>query len=79
MRGELGLGIARAFAREGTKLALADDEAALNAARTELSVRTSVETFVLDVLDREAYARVADEVEAPRTQLGAPFLGLASY
>jgi NAD(P)-dependent dehydrogenase (short-subunit alcohol dehydrogenase family) len=61
----IGLGIARAFAREGTKLALVDiDEAALNAARTELGVRTSVETFVLDVRDREAYARVADEVEA---------------
>lgn len=61
----IGLGIARAFAREGTKLALVDiDEAALNAARTELSERTSVETFILDVRDREAYARVADEVEA---------------
>lgn len=61
----IGLGIARAFAREGMKLALVDiDEAALNAARTELSERTSVETFILDVRDREAYARVADEVEA---------------
>ena len=61
----IGLGIARAFASEGTKLALVDiDEAALNVARTELSERTSVETFVLDVRDRESYARVADEVEA---------------
>ena len=61
----IGLGVARAFAREGTKLVLVDiDEDALNAARTELSERTSVETFVLDVRDREAYARVADEVEA---------------
>lgn len=61
----IGLGIARALAREGTKLALVDiDETALNAARTELSERTSVETFILDVRDREAYARVADEVEA---------------
>ena len=61
----IGLGIARAFAREGAKLALVDiDEAALNAARAELSERTSVEAFVLDVRDREAYARVADEVEA---------------
>lgn len=61
----IGLGIARAFAREGTKLAVVDiDETALNAARTELSERTSVETFILDVRDREAYARVADEVEA---------------
>ena len=61
----IGLGIARAFAREGTKLALVDiDETALNAARAELSERTSVETFILDVRDREAYVRVADEVEA---------------
>lgn len=60
----IGLGIARAFANDGAKLALVDiDEAALNAARAELSERTSVETFVLDVRDREAYARVADEVE----------------
>ena len=61
----IGLGIARTFADEGAKLALVDiDEAALNAARTELSGHTSVETFVLDVRDREAYARVADETEA---------------
>jgi NAD(P)-dependent dehydrogenase (short-subunit alcohol dehydrogenase family) len=61
----IGLGIARAFASEGGKLALVDiDEAALSAAREELSKRTSVEVFVLDVRDREAYARVADEVEA---------------
>src|SRR5215472_6259653 len=61
----IGLGIARTFAHEGAKLALVDiDEAALNAARTELSGHTSVETFVLDVRDREAYARVADETEA---------------
>ena len=61
----IGLGIARAFAREGAKLALVDiDEAALIAAREELSERASVESFVLDVRDREAYARVADEAEA---------------
>jgi NAD(P)-dependent dehydrogenase (short-subunit alcohol dehydrogenase family) len=61
----IGLGIARAFAREGAKLILVDiDEAALKAARAELSERTSVETFALDVRDREAYARVADEAEA---------------
>lgn len=64
----IGLGFARAFAHEVAKLALVDiDEAALNAARTELSKRTSVETFVLDVRDREGYARVADEAE---TRLG---------
>lgn len=61
----IGLGIARAFAQEGAKLALVDiDEAALNAARAELGKLTSVETFLLDVRDREAYARVADEAEA---------------
>jgi NAD(P)-dependent dehydrogenase (short-subunit alcohol dehydrogenase family) len=61
----IGLGMARAFARESGKLALVDiDEAALNAARTELTQLTSVETFVLDVRDREAYVRVADAVEA---------------
>lgn len=65
----IGLGIAREFAREGAKLALVDiDEAALKAARTELNEQTSVETFVLDVRDREGYARVADEAEA---RLGA--------
>jgi NAD(P)-dependent dehydrogenase (short-subunit alcohol dehydrogenase family) len=64
----IGLGIARVFAREGAKLALVDiDEAALNAARAELGERTSVVTFGLDVRDREAYARVADETE---TRLG---------
>ena len=61
----IGLGIARAFAHEGAKLALVDiDEAALNAARAELGERTTVVTFVLDVRDREAYSRVADETEA---------------
>lgn len=61
----IGLGIARAFASEGAKLALVDiDEASLNTAHAELSEQTSVETFVLDVRDREGYARVADEAEA---------------
>jgi len=61
----IGLGIARTFAQDGAKLALVDiDEAALKAARTELGKQTSVETFVLDVRDRAAYARVADEAEA---------------
>src|SRR5215469_15133582 len=61
----IGLGIARAFAQDGAKLALVDiEEAALNAARTELSELTSVEIFMLDVRDRAAYARVADEAEA---------------
>ena len=61
----IGLGIARAFARAGAKLALADiDEASLAAAKSELSDLTQVETFVLDVRDRSAYARVADETES---------------
>ena len=61
----IGLGIARAFARAGAKLALADiDQASLATAKSELSDLTSVETFVLDVRDRSAYARVADETES---------------
>src|SRR5262249_12537989 len=61
----IGLGIARAFARAGAKLALADvDAAALASARAELAKETQVESFVLDVRDREAYARTADAVEA---------------
>jgi NAD(P)-dependent dehydrogenase (short-subunit alcohol dehydrogenase family) len=61
----IGLGIARAFARAGMRLAIADiDPSSLTAARTELARITAVETFSLDVRDREAYARVADEAEA---------------
>src|SRR6202050_4848546 len=61
----IGLGIARAFARAGVKLALADiDQASLTTAKSELSKLTKVETFVLEVRDRAAYARVADETES---------------
>ena len=61
----IGLGIARAFARTGVKLALVDiDQAALAAAKAELAKTTAVETFILDVRDRVAYARVADETES---------------
>ncbi|GAA5105588.1 SDR family NAD(P)-dependent oxidoreductase [Nocardia iowensis] len=61
----IGLGIARACARAGTTLALVDiDEDALAQAKTELSELTRTETYVLDVRDREAYARVADQVES---------------
>src|ERR1700719_2038952 len=61
----IGLGIARAFARAGAKLALADiDQDSLAAAKSELSDLTPVETFLLDVRDRSAYARVADETES---------------
>src|SRR5581483_2491206 len=60
----IGLGIARAFGRAGTKLALVDiDAAALARAREELQQITLVETYVLDVRDRAAYAVVASAVE----------------
>ncbi len=60
----IGLGIARAMARAGAKVALADlDEAALGRAKAELSAITAVETVVLDVRDRESFARAADRVE----------------
>jgi NAD(P)-dependent dehydrogenase (short-subunit alcohol dehydrogenase family) len=61
----IGLGMARAFARTGVKLALADiDQPALAAAKSELAKVTAVETFILDVRDRAAYARAADETES---------------
>jgi len=60
----IGLGIARAFGRVGAKLALADiDAAALARALEELQQITRVETYVLDVRDRAAYAVVASAVE----------------
>lgn len=60
----IGLGIARALAKAGVKVALADmDEAALGRAKSELSAITAVETVVLDVRDRETFARAADTVE----------------
>lgn len=61
----IGLGIAKALAGAGVKLALADvDRTALEKAREELSSSTTVETVVLDVRDRHAYAQAADIVEA---------------
>jgi NAD(P)-dependent dehydrogenase (short-subunit alcohol dehydrogenase family) len=60
----IGLGIARSFARAGAKLALADiDGAALARAKAELQATTQVETFQLDVRDRDAYAVTAEAVE----------------
>lgn len=60
----IGLGIARAFAAQGVRLALVDiDEAALAAASAELSATTEVATAVLDVRDRDRYTEVADELE----------------
>jgi NAD(P)-dependent dehydrogenase (short-subunit alcohol dehydrogenase family) len=61
----IGLGIARALAAHGVKLALADiDATKLGAAAEELSARTRVSTYVLDVRDRQAFAEVADKAEA---------------
>ncbi|MEO3796430.1 SDR family NAD(P)-dependent oxidoreductase [Nonomuraea sp. B10E15] len=61
----IGLGIARALARQGGRLAIADiDDAALGEAAAELAELTEVAAFPLDVRDREAYARAADEAEA---------------
>lgn len=61
----IGLGIARSLAGAGAKLALVDlDADALDRAKAELGTVTEVFTAVLDVRDRAAYARVADEVEA---------------
>lgn len=58
----IGLGIARALAREGVRLALVDiDQTSLATARAELSRLVPTETYVLDVTDRDAYARVAND------------------
>ncbi|GAA0134840.1 SDR family NAD(P)-dependent oxidoreductase [Paenibacillus sp. YSY-4.3] len=60
----IGLGIARRLAREGVKLALVDLEVdALERAKAELQNITQVETFVLDVRDRAAYAITAEAAE----------------
>jgi len=65
----IGLGIARAFAREGARIALIDlDNSALERAKVELSAVTEVFTATLDVRDRSAYAKVVDAAE---NQLGA--------
>lgn len=61
----IGLGIARRLAREGVNLALVDIDAdALKRAQEELGGKTRVRVEVLDVRDRDAFARVADAVEA---------------
>ncbi|WP_261717703.1 SDR family NAD(P)-dependent oxidoreductase [Streptomyces sp. FZ201] len=60
----IGLGLARSFAKEGMRLAVADIDAdALAAAEGELSAITEVATFTLDVTERDAFARVAEEAE----------------
>lgn len=61
----IGLGIARAFARAGANIVVADvEEQALAAAEAELSKITRAKAVRLDVRDRDAYARIADEIEA---------------
>lgn len=61
----IGLGIARACAGAGMKIALVDiDERLLREAETELGGRTETVGRLLDVRDREAFAAVADEVES---------------
>jgi NAD(P)-dependent dehydrogenase (short-subunit alcohol dehydrogenase family) len=61
----IGLGIARACAAEGMNVALVDvDAERLREAEAEIAKWTGVATAVLDVRDREAYARVADDVES---------------
>lgn len=61
----IGLGIARAFAHAGAKLALIDlDGNALQQAKTELSKVTEVETYILDVRDREKFKSVSEAVES---------------
>lgn len=60
----IGLGIARSLADAGAKLALIDiDAEALERARAELAAKTSVMAEVLDMRDREGFARVADKIE----------------
>ncbi|MCA1222144.1 SDR family oxidoreductase [Streptomyces sp. 8L] len=70
----IGLGIARALAKRGVKLALADiDEPALRRSGEELSRVTEVETVLLDVCDRAAFAAAADAVEAELGPVGLLF------
>ncbi len=62
----IGLGIAKALAREGTDVALADVQAeSLPQARAQIeALGVRAQTFTLDVSDRAAVYRVADEVQA---------------
>ena len=61
----IGLGIARALAAAGARVAIADINAdALAVAEHELAATTTTMAVTLDVRDRDAYAAVADRVEA---------------
>lgn len=60
----IGLGIARACARRGARLALADiDAQALDDAAQELRELTEVRTYQLDITDRAGFLDVADRAE----------------
>lgn len=61
-----GLGQARVFGRAGVRVAIADVRADALAGAVDDLAREGVEAFpvVLDITDRAAYARAADEVEA---------------
>src|SRR5512139_2566746 len=61
----IGLGIARAFAKAGAKVAIVDlDAVGLDRAKAELSALTDVDAHPMDLRDRAEYARVADSVES---------------
>lgn len=61
-----GLGQAQVFGRAGARIAIADIRAeAVDAAVASLQAEgIDARGFVLDIMDRAAYARVADDVEA---------------
>lgn len=78
----IGLGIARSLGKRGVRLALADiDDNALAAAKDELSHVTAIETYALDVRDREAFAAAADDAEATLGPVDLLFnnAGIAPY
>ncbi len=60
----IGYGLAEAFLDQGMNVVIADiEEAALTKARIELARRSNrIHAVRLDVTDREAYKRIADEV-----------------
>lgn len=60
----IGLATATSLARRGVSVAVADiDEEAVVRAAEQLSRISAARGFVLDVRDRQGFARVADEVE----------------
>jgi len=61
----IGYGLAEAFLDQGMRVVIADiEEKALAEARQTLSARSNaIHAIRLDVTDRDAYARTADEVE----------------